>query len=453
VNLREYPSAAAILEHAIKPVCSEHLGIARGLLQNPVRYSDDFAIRSLGVPMPPYHKVLLDPRVEMQYHLSGYGVLYEEALIRLAGEVVERYALIVAQRALLDEIQFHTYEEAARKGTVVPFEYLRLFDEADYERLNAGQYHGIRQLERTDTIGWISCPSLFRPGDEILVPAQMLFVGYKANRERNEVTFAPGFSTGTASHTSAEQALLSALLEFVEIDALMLHWYTQRAAPVVLVDQPTVPTLLPKLYSRDGGYDVFSLDLRVLDGVDAHVIASILSNKEDARPLLIFGAQGHLDPTRALYRSVAEAIAVSFLGIYGPIYLPNEYAGENGRANDFTDLDRNVSFFAGAERAAEKRDLVRSLFGGRRPLSGMASYDSGDTRADLRRLLSQLSAFSEYGVYLDITPPETIDRGWKVLRVFIPELLTMCVPGVPYSRHPRLIAHGGVRNRYPHPLP
>jgi thiazole/oxazole-forming peptide maturase SagD family component len=265
--------------------------------------------------------------------------------------------------------------------------------------------------------------------------------------------FAPGFSTGTASHTSTEHALLSALLEFVEIDALMIHWYTQRAAPVVLVDQPTVPTLLPKLYSRESGYDVFSLDMRVLDGVDAHVITSVLSNKEDGRPLLIFGAQGHLDPTRALYRSIAEAIAVSFLGIYGPIYLPNEYAGEDGRADDFTDLDRNVSFFAGPERAAEKRAVVRSLFGGRVPLSGLPSYDSGDTRADLTRLLKQLSGISEYGAYLDITPPETVHLGWKVMRVFIPELVTMCVPGVPYNRHPRVVAHGGVRNRYPHPLP
>lgn len=451
-ELTFYPYGSHLVEDVLKSICSEHGGIARSLLVSPVKYSEDLAIKSVVAQMPPYHKVLLDPNMEMQYHLSGYGTFYEEALIRLVGEVIERYSLMVSQYTLADKIRYASYREVERDGRVVPFEYLRLFNDADYAKLNQGQYRGLRALERDDSVGWVRCPSLFDPDSEISVPAQMLFVGYKFSREHQEVAFCPGFSTGTAAHTSLEMALQNALLEFIEIDALMLHWYTDLTAPRVTPDDLTVASLIPKLLAADSRYEVMALDLRVLEGVDAHVFGSALMNKREERPFIVFGAQGHLDPVRAFYRSLMEAIAIAFLGIYGPLYLPQEYfAASSG--STFTDLDRNVAFFASPDDAALKTKLIERLVGGRTVLSGMKSHDSGAPRVDTARLVRQLSSVSEYGVYLDVTPPETSSRGWKVMRVFLPEMVTMCVPGVPYREHPRFKRYGGVRNEYPHPLP
>ena len=452
IGLSFYPYSSHLVENVLKPICSEHGGIAQSLLVSPIEYAEGLDIKSVVAQMPAYHKVLLSPHLEMQYHLSGYGTFYEEALIRLAGEAIERYSLMVAQVTLADRIRFATHNEVARDSRVVPFEYLRLFSEKDYDALNGGDYRGLQPLGRDDVVGWVSCPSLFDPDAEILVPAQMLFVGYKLNRGRGEVAFCPGFSTGTAAHTSLARALQSALLEFVEIDALMLHWYAGLKAPSVVVDDLTLASLTPKLLASESPYEVLTLDLRALEGVDAHVIGSAVINKKGERPFISFGAQGHLDPARASYRSLMEAVAVSFLGIYGPLYLPKEYLASTDGSN-FTDLDRNVAFFASPENAAAKLELFRRLAGERKALSGLRSYDTGDVRADTARLVRQLSAVSEYGVYLDVTPPETRGHGWKVMRVFIPELVTMCVPGVPYSLHPRLAAHGGIRNEYPHPLP
>src|SRR5206468_3261869 len=104
--------------------------------------------------------------------------------------------------------------------------YLRLFEAADYVKLNTGDHKSWKRLEPDDVVGWVRCSSLFDPDKDIWVPAQMLFVGYRINSERNEVAFTPGFSTGTAAHSSVEKALQNALLEAIEIDALMLHWYT-----------------------------------------------------------------------------------------------------------------------------------------------------------------------------------------------------------------------------------
>jgi thiazole/oxazole-forming peptide maturase SagD family component len=452
LDLTHYPYGTHLVEDVLKPICSEHGGIVRSLLVSPASYAEDLVIKSVVAQMPAYHKVLLSPHLEMQYHLSGYGSFYEEALIRVAGEAIERYSLMVAQYGLADKIRYASYEEVAKDGLVVPFDYLRPFSDADYEKLNRGQYRGLRRLEPADVVGWVSCPSLFDAGSEIWVPAQMLFVGYKLSAAHGEVAFCPGFSTGTAAHTSLAKALQNALLESIEIDALMLHWYTDFTAPEVIVDDLTIAGLVPKLFAADSRYELLALDLKVLDGVDAHVLGAVLVNKKRDRPFIVFGAQGHLDPVRGFYRALMEAVAIAFLGIYGPLYLPQEYFASTAGAT-FTDLDRNVAFFASPEDSEEKRAVIRKLIGGRRVLSGMKSHDSGDAGADVARLVRQLSSVSRYGVYLDVTPPETRGRGWTVMRVLLPELVTMCVPGVPYREHPRFKVYGGVRNEFPHPLP
>jgi thiazole/oxazole-forming peptide maturase SagD family component len=447
-----YPYGAHLLEDMLKPICSEHGGITQSLLVSPLKFSEDLDLKSVMAQMPGYHKVLLNPDVELQYHLSGYGTFYEEAFVRLVGEAIERYALLVAPYTLKDSIVYASYRQVARNGRVLPFEYLRLFSSSDLEKLNRSEYHGLRLLEQDDVVGWVKCPSLFNPETEVWIPAQMLFVGYKFSRARGEVAFCPGFSTGTAAHTSLPKALQNALLEFIEIDALMLHWYTGLTAPAVTIDNVTLSALVPKLLAADSNYEVLALDLRVLKEVDAHVFGSVLMNKRKERPLIMLGAQGDLNPVRGFYRSLMEAVAISFLGIYGPLYLPKQYLASVPDAT-FTDLDRNVAFYASPDNAEQKKSSINKLVGGRKVLSGMKSHDSGDVNSDTARLIRQLSGVSEYGVFLDITPPETRNRGWKVMRVFLPELVTMCVPGVPYSEHPRFTAFGGIRNEYPHPLP
>lgn len=452
LDLTFYPYTTHLVEDVFKPFFSEHGGISQSLLITPMQYSRHLAVKTVAAQMPAYHKVLLNPDLEMQYHLGGYGVFYEEALIRLAGEAIERYSLMVAPYTLGHTIHYATYREIERRGRVVPFEYLQIYSEADYERLNRGQYAGVRRLEPDDVVGWVQCPSLFDPNSEIFVPAQMLFVGYRLNREQNEVAFCPGFSTGTAAHVSVEKALQNALMEFIEIDALMLQWYTDLKARAVAMDDLNIATLVPELFGSKARYEVLALDLRVLEGVDAHVCGVALMNQREERPFIVMGAQGHLDPVRALYRGMMEAAAIGFLGVYGALYMPKEYV-PSASGQNFTDLDSNVALFASPENGDAKRQVLRDMVGSRTTLSSLKSFATDDPTADTARLIRQLSKISEYGVYLDVTPPETRHRGWKVMRVFLPELVTMCVPGVPYSQHPRIQRYGGIRNEYPHPLP
>ncbi|HLP58331.1 MAG TPA: YcaO-like family protein [Candidatus Deferrimicrobium sp.] len=452
MNLTYYPYPTHLIENIFKRICSEHVGVIQSLMVGPVKYTDNLDIKSVSGQMPYYHKVLIHPDLNVQYHLTGYGTFYEEAIIRLVGEAIERYSLMATQYTLTERFRYASYNQIKQDGAVMPFDYLRTFSDSDYEKLNKGEFKGLKKLEKDDIVGWIKCPSLFKPGLEIWTPLQLLFVGYRVNQDVKEVGFTPGFSTGTAAHATLEKALCNAILEFIEIDALMINWYTRRKAPAIAIDDLTILKQYASIFGEKSNYDVLSFDLSILKEVDAHVFGTAIMNKKEERPFIVYGAQGHLDPVKGFYRSFMESMAIAFLGIYGPLYSPKEYFNDPG-CDTFTDLDKNVSFFAVPSNAQKKRDLIYSMGEGKKLLSSMKSHESGETKQDLIRLISQLSKVSEYAVYLDVTPPETRDKGWYVMRTFIPELVTMCVPGVPYSNHPRFAQFGGITNEFPHPLP
>ena len=86
-------------------------------------------------------------------------------------------------------------------------------------------------------------------------------------------------------------------------------------------------------------------------------------------------------------------------------------------------------------------------------LGSLKSLEKTTFDEELSDILSKLKKKSTYGVYLDITPPEVRDKGWKIVRTFFPELVQMCLPSFPYSNHPRIKEFGGVKNDLPHPVP
>ena len=65
-------------------------GIAESQFVQVTQVSHAPRMQTMTAPITTYHKILLGEKTEIQYHLSGYGVYREEALIRLLGEAIER---------------------------------------------------------------------------------------------------------------------------------------------------------------------------------------------------------------------------------------------------------------------------------------------------------------------------------------------------------------------------
>ncbi|MFJ1704809.1 YcaO-like family protein [Kitasatospora sp. NPDC088346] len=427
-------------------------GILPGMLVSVAAVEGEPYLRSATAAMPQYHRLALDdPHMQMQYHLAGYGATNEEALTRLTGEAVERYAAIMAMPLFADRIEYASYRTLSSRHRCLPLELLGIFD-GEQQRRIARMMHRYSPEPPTedDVIAWIACPSLTRPGEEVYLPAQLVFLGFRSDGGAGDRMFTPSFSTGTAAHVSLDRALLGALVEAVQIDAFILNWYTDAKAPLVDLDADGRELLAAAGLPPDGPYEVRA-SLLTRPELPLPNIGVTLVRRDGKLPYIAFGLQADPDPRRALLRGAAEATAILGIGMFSTVFdLPNVHFAQNGSA--YTDLDTNVLWFAAPGEAGRKLAAVESRVHGRVGFAGIPGYADDDTAA-IHRLLADLGGVSEFAGYLDFTPPELADTPWRVVRVVVPELLSMCLPGFPPKGHPRMLSHGGVTHVVPHPLP
>jgi len=168
------------------------------------------------------HRLLGWPKA-LAYHLGGYGVTREEALIRALGESAERYAqmtcLLTGERAR----RYDTANALRAEGLrVMSFEGWNFFSEEQYARKS-----GYRRFDPALPLTWLETTDL-TDGSRTWVPASLLVLGYEV--KKGELCVSPAFTTGTAAHTIPARALNSAMLELIQIDATMGTWYGGVAA-------------------------------------------------------------------------------------------------------------------------------------------------------------------------------------------------------------------------------
>ncbi len=449
--LRFYPSYEHIMNQ-YRHIGANQTGIMHGIIAPMVHMPPEPCLKSMTGRMPHYHKITYnDPEKHVEYHLSGYGMYNEEALIKLIGESVERYAPVGTERIFHDKVVYASYREISKRGKAMPLEYLNLFSQEQQKTLSELMpFYSPRHATQDDAIGWISCASLTRPGENIWVPIQMLLVGFV--QDSGEKLFTPSFSTGTASHRSLKKALLNALVEYVQIDAFIISWYAMRKARRVIIDDPDVLDCFEKCgLGQSSPYEVIPL-LITLPDMDLPVFLVALRRKDKKFPYFITGTQGDLNPSNGVLRGTMEATAIIFMHIFNALFDPEKIEFSNTNSM-FSDLDTNVLYYGVPDKADEIEGLLNAMTEGTIKLSEIESRYEGDTDAQIAHLIREIAKVSEYAVYADITPPEIIDKGWSVARVFIPELCAMCLPGFPFMNHPRLQKYGGVKNEYPHPLP
>ncbi len=441
--LRFYPSSVYVINE-FRRLCSQHFGIAESQIIQVAQLNHAPRMQTMTARMPNYHKILLGEKTEIQYHLACYGVYREEALIRLLGEAIERYALITAAAAVRKRLFKASYNDLKSESNVMPWELINIFADKDYEKMRGKLI--FRSITPDDKISWIWCPSLFMPGKDICIPAQCLFTGVQLE---DEIPFMTSFSKGCASHTIPKLALRTALLEAVEADALMIRWYTCTKSRRVIVDDPMLRDMIAEIFS-DLDVEVVPYEY-TMPGMPGHAFGVAVLSKGAERPTVLLGAGAGLNPGATLYRTLIEAAAIFYIGYNGPAFQPRDYLTDIDE-HSHTNLDSNVAYWASAKDGDTKRATMRDMVEGEVRLSTLKNYQS-TIDEELDYILSQLKNISSYAVHLDITPPDLEHTDWSVVRVFFPEMVQVSLPSFPYSAHPRLRQFGGIRNQLPHPSP
>lgn len=451
--LKFYPSYNKVLKE-FNDVAGTQTGIITSMVVPLVNYEGEPTLKSMTGTMPDYHKQILTGGQSIQYHIIGYGSHYEEAFIKYIGESIERYSTLVGSELVKDKLVYASYNEISKTGKTMPVKYMNVFTKGQIEKIKEMRIILCdKEITDDDVIAWIQCPSLFNPKEDIWVPAQMLFIGYENNTLRGEQRYIPAFSTGTASHKSLNKALLNALIEYVQIDAFMINWYTKRKCKRVNIDDKRVKEII-KQHELDENceYEIIPMELTLPD-LDLPSFAVYLRRKDNKAPYMLLGIQGDMDPIHGMVRGIMEAVPIAQSTFYNTIF--HREAIEEVMSSDakFIDLDKNVLFYAMPYKQEEKDKLLEDLIEGEINLSEINNYADYDVDMQIKHLIKELSKVSEYAVYMDLTPPEAREKGWYVMRVLVPEILEMCIPDFPFANHPRMIKYGGVKNEYPHPMP
>ncbi len=374
------------------------------------------------------------------YHIGGAGFTYDEALIRTLGETVERYASFLTATVRTRSVRQARCAELVGGGArVIAPRGLRWFTEAQLARPG----FPFQSITADTSVGWTAARSLIT-GAESWLPGQEAFPGYLG--QRGEPRYVSGVTTGSAAHSRLDAALRNGLLELVQIDAAMGHWYGHatavrlRSSPRTHVVERAIRRRLPPGAELPRLYWLPSADL------PGFAVACLIESPRP--PLLGVGLGCDLRLDAALGKAFLEAVAVAQLAKV--ILFRNRLQGRRPDPGALYDLDQNVAYYA-----TEHRPLLAARFP---PADAVDAEDlppeqSGSPREDVAELVRAFAATGKDLALIDLTTADVRELGMWALRVWSPDVLTLSLPSAPPMAHDRFAAYGGARDDGPHPYP
>ncbi|MGH7154900.1 MAG: YcaO-like family protein, partial [Acetobacteraceae bacterium] len=226
---------------------------------------------------------------------------------------------------------------------------------------------------------------------------------------------------------SMAAAILVGLLELIERDAVMIRWYARLAPPQLALDAADLLEL--PLGPQRQGLDIRFHDLTLEGEVP---VVGVTCTERSGRPCgFLLSAAAALDMSSAARKALLEA------GQGRPFvkFLANLHEAPSA-SDTFGDFDLNLRFYAEpsnlhyAEWFIENPSLSDRHF--------PAPQDATAPADLLRILLHRCSRMGITPIAFDMTTPEMVDHELFACRMFVPELVPLCVPSAPFLGHPRL---------------
>ena len=438
-------SVRKLLQGTLSPLCgiNQEIGFFARSLEDP-------KVVTVGVDITGIHHLLQRPDPgKGGYHVGGMGVFRNEALIKALGESAERYSQLISHFAIQGRYPtaFCSYSElASRKETLISKDFLDLFTA---EQLNRPGFIFDR-FTPDKPISWLQIRSI-TDGQLYWIPHQLLLVGYNVQRQKQEPWLSAAVTTGTAVHIDQPRAIRSALLELIQIDSAMGHWYGNSSALEIQFDQRTIfLERLLKKHSSPRGVEPRFYWLPNCDLLGA-VVACVL-HQPNKTPRIVVGLGSDTNLAEAMYKSYLEAVGILALARLGLLREKYQNSTKNvlNEENMF-DLDSNVNFYAkggGFERIQQKFLLAKKTKASDLPLDL-----PGDATDQVKQLVAPFTETQKSLFFVDLTSCELKELNLSSARLWTPELLSLCLPSAVPSHHPRFRKYGGVTHADPHPYP
>lgn len=274
----------------------------------------------------------------------------------------------------------------------------------------------------TGVLRWVRGVDLVS-GESVLVPAVCVFL-YIAPESLAERIWLP-ITTGCAVHTDPVAAVLNALLEVVEREAIATTW----------LQRMPLPRIAPESLEEDGRGFVErdrreGLQTTLIDAttdVGAPTVYCLSRRMHAERSQLVTCATA-TDPQTAALKALREASSTWIAVDAAP---PAPQAVE-----EFHDVMHGAVHMAHRSRATAFDFLEGGPAG--RPLEAMPTLPS-DPSVALRLLVSRLTALGQRPVAVDLTTDEAARAGLRAVRVVVPGLVPLSfVPAAQFRGTQRL---------------
>jgi ribosomal protein S12 methylthiotransferase accessory factor len=259
-------------------------------------------------------------------------------------------------------------------------------------------------------------------GRQALLPAQLVYL----RRDHGEQPIGYSTSNGLACGPTFAEAVLAALLEVVERDAMMLVWANRLSLPrLTWLDDPPIRALDERVFAPTGlRYTV--IDAGAFFGVPATI--ALVHGADGDQAAIGVGAGCAPTIGDAWRTSLAEAFAVhrwlrGLLADAPPVIE---------RVEDVHSLEEHTLFLGTPDRAGALAFLEAS----RRERSTTDVPDlPGSAPGELvAEIVRRLGARSVSAYAVDVTSPDVEALGLKVARVVAPQLCALDVEGAAQYR-------------------
>jgi ribosomal protein S12 methylthiotransferase accessory factor len=253
-------------------------------------------------------------------------------------------------------------------------------------------------------------------GSPAYLPAELVYLRRPADDLR-PIGYAT--SSGLACGATLPEAVLGALLEVVERDAVMLAWKCRLSLPLLDWSASATLTELDDRYFRPTGlrYNVVSAG----QFLDCPIAISVLHGPPGSGAALSVGAAAAATIEDAWLKAVAESY-----GVYR--WLRQQTAtGASGPVDpdSIESFDAHMLFYASEDNAALAGFLDASEH--RRPLAEVAPLEGETPGAQIDAVVARLARRGVSAYAVDVTSPDVAELGLSVARVITPELCALDV--------------------------
>ncbi len=339
----------------------------------------------------------------------GSGAHPQPARARAAaiGEALERYSALFVPRERLRLTTARALGDAAVRPSSFALFHPTQLEDATFP------FAAFTEDTRTTFVEGVSLPD----GRSVHLPAELVYLGRPATASR---PIAYSTSSGLACAPTFTEAVLAALLEVVERDAVMLAWKCRLSLPLLDWSADHTLTALDRRY-----FGATGIAFDVVDGgcfLDVPVAIAVVHGGLDSRAPLAVGAGAASTVGEAWLKALAEGFGVYRWLRQQTIARPDAGVPEPEAIETFDD---HMLFYTRPENAELASFLVASTE--RRPTGAVPPLEGATPRSQIEAVVRRLERHGVTAYAVDVTSPDIRALDLSVARVVTPELCALDV--------------------------